>query len=156
MASVPAEAVPTDATRHGRNGRRLIACPWPRGCFTTDVNFDGYASIGGERCACAAHRGAGRTYYLPAGPGRIASPVCPDLIYDRHNALARLLGVGDVQIIGGRRRGGDRERSRTGRRRETMTDRKTETRVTRPWNFSFRNSVTKWGRGVGTVARDGS
>jgi hypothetical protein len=86
---------------------RLIGCPWPRGCFATDVNCDGYASIGGERCACAARRGAGRTYYLPPGPGRIASPVCPDLIYERDNVLARLLGVGDVQIIGGRRRGGD-------------------------------------------------
>ena len=29
---------------------------------------------------------AGRTHSLPTGPGRIASPICPDVIYDRHNA----------------------------------------------------------------------
>ena len=48
------------------------------------LSYDAYASIHGEGCAGTARRGAGRTHSLPTGPGRIASPICPDLIYDRH------------------------------------------------------------------------
>ena len=30
-----------------------------------------------------------RTYSLPSGPGRATSPICPDLIYDRHTVSSR-------------------------------------------------------------------
>jgi hypothetical protein len=58
-------------------GAQLASCTRGIGEVKGDIH--------GEGCADTARRGAGRTHFLPTGPGRIASPVCPDLIYDTHN-----------------------------------------------------------------------
>jgi hypothetical protein len=44
---------------------------------------------------------AGRTHSLPTGPGRIASPICPDLIYDRHRSDGNPEGYRPQRIIQG-------------------------------------------------------
>jgi transposase InsO family protein len=44
-----------------------------------------HASIPGERCAGLARRRSRRAHSLPPNLGRTASPICPDLIYDRHS-----------------------------------------------------------------------
>ena len=46
-----------------------------------------HASIPGERCAGLARRRSRRAHSLSPNPGRTASPISPDLIYDRHRCL---------------------------------------------------------------------
>src|ERR1700680_3481963 len=43
-----------------------------------------HASIPGERCTDLARRRSRQAHSLSPNPGRTASPICPDLIYDRH------------------------------------------------------------------------
>src|ERR1019366_1805783 len=48
-----------------------------------------HASIPGERCAGLARRRSRRAHSLSPNLGRTASPICPDLIYDRHTQNSR-------------------------------------------------------------------
>src|SRR5258708_39975309 len=43
-------------------------------------------TIFGERCADLPRCRTSRTYSLPPNPRWTASPICPDLIYDRHRS----------------------------------------------------------------------
>jgi transposase InsO family protein len=47
------------------------------------------ASIPGKRCTGLARRRSRRAHSLSPNPRRTASPICPDLIYDRHNLWFR-------------------------------------------------------------------
>jgi transposase InsO family protein len=46
-----------------------------------------HTSILGEGCTGLARRRSRRAHSLSPNPGRAASPICPDLIYDRHRHL---------------------------------------------------------------------
>src|SRR6202022_2937449 len=65
-----------------------------------------HASIPGERCTGLARRRSRRAHSLSPNLGRTASPICPDLIYDRHNkrhsttTLFAALNVLDGTVIG--------------------------------------------------------
>jgi transposase InsO family protein len=48
-----------------------------------------HASIPGERCTDLARGRSRRAHSLSPNPGRTASPICPDLIYDRHSLACR-------------------------------------------------------------------
>src|SRR3984893_6239356 len=49
------------------------------------------AFIFGERCADLPRRRTSRAHSLPPNPRRTASPICPDLIYDRHKGQPSVL-----------------------------------------------------------------
>jgi hypothetical protein len=49
------------------------------------VQWGPHASIPGERCTDLARRRSRRAHSLCPNPGRTESPICPDLIYDRHS-----------------------------------------------------------------------
>src|SRR6202140_996260 len=74
--------------------------PWPRFCVQRApppspivvvheiLQWGPHASIPGERCTGLARRRSRRAHSLSPNPGRTASPICPDLIYDKHKLVA--------------------------------------------------------------------
>src|SRR5882757_10356328 len=55
-------------------------------CYVHEIlQWGSHASIPGEGCTGLARRRSRRAHSLSPNPGRAASPICPDLIYDRHN-----------------------------------------------------------------------
>src|ERR1700726_962042 len=63
------------------------------------------AFIFGERCTGLPRRRTSRAHSLPPNPRRTASPICPDLIYDRHTREDIRSLVGEVVITPGDKRG---------------------------------------------------
>src|SRR3979490_1518204 len=71
---------PKDATD---KEARTPAIPW---AFRRRVvQRNAYAFILGEGCAVLACHRTGRADSLPPNSRRAAPPICPDLIFDRHN-----------------------------------------------------------------------
>jgi hypothetical protein len=67
-------------------------CMMHRRAFRTFIaNQTGFLSsrASGERCAGFARRRSRRAHSLSPNLGRTASPICPDLIYDRHSQVSR-------------------------------------------------------------------
>src|SRR5260370_18977243 len=59
--------------------------PSPAALLHEILQWGPHASIPGERCAGLARRRSRRAHSLSPNLGRTASPIWPDLIYDRHN-----------------------------------------------------------------------
>src|ERR1700730_12879636 len=58
--------------------------PSPADLLHEILQWGPHASIPGERCTGLARRRSRRAHSWSPNPGRTASPICPDLIYDRH------------------------------------------------------------------------
>jgi hypothetical protein len=82
-------ADPFDPTRmpRPRRGVRRVPPPSPTAVVHEILQWRPHASILGEGCAGLACRRTGRADPLSPHSRRAAPPICPDLIFDRHNAL---------------------------------------------------------------------
>src|ERR1700732_1408933 len=77
------------SVRSAGNALTTLLCsaappPSPTAIVHEISQWDPHASIPGEGCTGLARRRSRRAHSLSPNPGRAASPICPDLIYDRH------------------------------------------------------------------------
>src|SRR5260370_31873070 len=72
--------------------------PSPAALLREILQWGPHASIPGERRTGLARRRSRRAHSLSPNLGRTASPICPDLIYDRHSLGLVLPKVG-VQLF---------------------------------------------------------
>src|SRR5260370_3336101 len=78
---------------------RRVPSPSPAVVVHEILQWRPHASILGEGCAVLACRRTGRADSLPPNSRRAAPPICPDLIFDRHNAaILDLVGQADILI----------------------------------------------------------
>jgi hypothetical protein len=70
--------------------------PSPAALLHEILQWGPHASIPGERCTGLARRRARRAHSLSPNLGRTASPICQDLIYDRHSL--QFAGDGKVKV----------------------------------------------------------
>src|SRR5882724_1408599 len=77
--------------------------PSPTAVVHEILQWGPHASIPGEGCTLLARCRSRRAHSLSPNPGRAASPICPDLIYDRHTvtstqAFGVLGGNGNITV----------------------------------------------------------
>jgi hypothetical protein len=83
--------------RSARSDETVLTCcrvrratPSPRASLKRELlKSSSNTSVAEQGCAGVTRRRTGRTHSLPSDLGWIASPLCPNLIYDRHRPAFR-------------------------------------------------------------------